>query len=854
MKPNTSNSELVILVDGSSFLFRAYHALPPLTNSKGQATGVIYGVVNMLHKLCKDYATQHVILVFDAPGKTFREEIYPAYKEHREATPKDLQSQFKPLMEFLKHMGFPIVIIDGVEADDVIGTMCRQALEHNKQVLIATGDKDLAQLVSENVTLINTMSQTILTPKTVFEKFGVQPKQFIDYLTLVGDSSDNIPGVKMCGPKTAAKWLNEFQSVEKLLQNIHKIKGKIATNLQDFLPQLPLTQQLVTIKTDVKLPKHINDLKLLSPDTEKLINLCEELEFKTWLIAIKSGTWFHGKKTNQVSSPDKSNKKIIDDNHKLITLIQKIANVSLLALSIIEKDGEITAISIATDSEHNFYLEFDNKFSLQHALASLKIVFENKKINKLGHNLKIDYQILKKHNVQLSAIKYDTMLETYLLASGTQKPQARESDAAVIFKNHLELFTKLPIPHQKILVEIEIPLLIVIAEMEYHGVLIDPIGLKKQQRILSKRIDELTQDAYKLAGAEFNINSPKQLQQILFEKLKLPHAAKTPSGQISTAESVLQELALEYELPKIILEYRGLTKLVSTYLEGLPKRMNSVTHRVHTNYQQAITATGRLSSTDPNLQNIPIRSEEGRKIRQCFVAPPHHLILAADYSQIELRIMAHISQDENLLKAFKHADDVHRATAANLFHVDLAEVTPEQRRKAKAVNFGLIYGMSAFGLSKQIDVSRHEAQQIIDQYFHQFPKVLDYMQNIRKLAHEQGYVTTLHGRQLRLTDINSQNMQARRAAERMAINAPMQGTAAEIIKSAMIALYNWIKKNPGKAYMIMQVHDELVFEVHKDHLIECQNIIKQTMEHVVKMSVPLIINIGIGNNWDEAHA
>lgn len=891
----------LILIDGSSYFFRAFHALPPLTNSKGQATGAVYGVANMIKKLIKDYQPEEIAVVFDAKGKTFRDEWYPEYKAHRPPMPQELSSQFQPLIELLQAMGLPLLIIEGVEADDVIGTLARQATEHGVPVVISTGDKDMAQLVNEHISLINTMSNYSMDIAGVREKFGVTPEQIIDYLTLIGDSVDNIPGVNKCGPKTAAKWLAEYQSLDNLIQNAHNISGKIGEYLRASIPHLPLSKRLVTIKTDVELPLTIRELIPQAPNNEQLIALIRELEFKTWLKELLG----QESKTAQAELAPATNSlyEIITTNQQFNHVLNQLENCTRFCIdtettNLDMMQAEIVGISLAIEEGKAIYIPLIHtdgtpQLNREEVLTSLKPVLENPAIEKIGQNIKYDYGMFKNHGISLNGIAYDTMLESYILNSGAGRhdmdtlalkylghktitfeeiagkgaKQLRfdeipvdkagiyaAEDADITLQLHHKLYPMMDESLRKVFHEIEMPLIAVLADMEREGVLIDPVTLQQHGNRLKERIASLEEEALQLAGRRFNLNSPKQLQEILFDEQKLPVIAKTPTGQPSTAESVLQELAFDYRLAAVILEYRGLTKLVSTYIDALPKKINPQTQRVHTSYNQAVAATGRLSSSEPNLQNIPIRSEEGRLIRTAFIASPGCVILAADYSQIELRIMAHLSQDENLLKAFANGWDIHAATASEIFQTPLEQVTHEQRRRAKAVNFGLIYGMSAFGLAKQIGVERHDAQHYIDTYFHRYPKVLEYMDRTRKQAHELGYVETLFGRRLYLPEINARNIMRQKAAERTAINAPMQGTAADIIKKTMLAIATWQNSQPNPpAKMIMQVHDELVFEVKKEELEACIRIIHNLMEQTVHLSVPLLVSIGTGPNWDAAH-
>jgi DNA polymerase I len=891
----------LILIDGSSYFFRAFHALPPLMNSKGQPTGAIYGVANMIKKLIKDFQPQELAVVFDSKGKTFRDEWYPEYKAHRPPMPEDLSSQFKPLIQLLEAMGLPILIIDGVEADDVIGTLAHQATNEGISVVISTGDKDMAQLVNAHVSLINTMSNTTMDIQGVKEKFGVMPEQIIDYLSLIGDSVDNVPGVTKCGPKTAVKWLTEYQTLENVIQHADEVTGKIGENLREAIPLLPLTKRLVTIKTDVDLPLSIHDLRPKPVDKEQLIALTREYQFKSWLKELLSDNGNGSAEQEPSSKPARY--EIIQSNEQFNQWLDWLEQCQMFCIdtettSLDIQEAEIVGISLAIHSAKAVYIPLthtDGSVQLhrEEVLSSLKPILENPEIKKIGQNLKYDYCVFKNHGIHLNGMAFDTMLESYVLNSsagrhdmdslalkylgyktitydevaGKGAKQKRfddipvsiaadyaAEDADVTLKLHQTLYPKLDQSLQSVFHDIEMPLVPVLGDMEYLGVLIDPITLKNHGDRLKERIAALEEEALALVGKPFNLNSPKQLQDILFVDQKLPVIEKTPTGQPSTAESVLQELAFDYRLAAVILEYRSLTKLVSTYIDALPKKINPKTHRVHTSYNQAVAATGRLSSSEPNLQNIPVRSEEGRLIRTAFIAPPESVILAADYSQIELRIMAHLSQDDNLLNAFAHGWDIHAATASEMFRESISEVTSEQRRRAKAVNFGLIYGMSAFGLSKQLGVERQVAQEYIDTYFKRYPKVLEYMERTRKQAHEQGYVETIFGRRLYLPEITSKNIMRRKAAERTAINAPMQGTAADIIKKTMIEIAKWQNSQTMPvAKMIMQVHDELVFEVKKERVESATPIIREFMEKTVQLSVPLIVSIGVGTNWEDAH-
>lgn len=891
----------VILIDASSYFYRAFHALPPLNNSKGQPTGAIFGVANMIKRLIKDYQPTHLAVIFDAKGKTFRDDWYPEYKAHRAPTPPDLSRQFEPLVEILGAMGLPLLIIDGVEADDVIGTLARMATEQQLPVVISTGDKDMAQLVNEHVTLINTMSSTKMDIDGVKEKFGVYPEQIVDYLTLIGDTVDNVPGVSKCGPKTAVKWLEQHLTLDNVITHAQEVSGKIGENLRESLHYLPLSKRLVTIKTDVTLPCSLQELFINPPQNDLLIKMTRELEFKTWLRELLE--------QSTPAQPEKAEVEqnlftIINSPHTFSKLLDSLnADAPLLGLELKTTSpdplqAEIVGLALAVNSYESFYIpllhqEDNNQLSSADVLGALKPIFENEKINKLGQNLKYHYQVLRKHNIDLKGIAFDTMLESYILNSSVVKhdidsltlkylghkiitleevagkgaKQRRFDEISVdsaaayaagninaIMKLHDILHPALDNSLKTVLQNIEIPLLSVLADIEYKGVLINIDTLNQHGQRLKIRMNALEKEALELAGRPFNLNSPKQLQEILFDEQKLPVISKTPSGQPSTAEAVLQELAENYRLPAVILQYRSLNKLVSTYIDALPKRVNAQTGRVHTSYNQAVAATGRLSSSEPNLQNIPVRTEEGRLIRTTFIAPAQHLILAADYSQIELRIMAHLSQDENLLKAFTMGWDIHTATASEIFQLEREEVTTEHRRRAKAVNFGLIYGMSAFGLARQLGIERQDAQRYLELYFERYPGVWNFMEQTRALARQQGYVETVFGRRLYVPEINTSNMMRRKAAERMAINAPMQGTAADIIKKAMLAVAAWQKKSSSPAAeMIMQVHDELVFEVREEAVVAVTAEVKHLMENAVHLTVPLEVSIGLGLNWDEAH-
>ncbi|MGD2117968.1 MAG: DNA polymerase I [Chromatiales bacterium] len=891
-----------ILVDGSSYLFRAYHALPPLTNSRGEPTGAIVGVINMLRKLINDYHPEYIGVVFDAPGKTFRDDIYPEYKAHRPPAPEDLKAQIDPLYEIIRTMGLPLLLIDGVEADDVIGTLATQASKLGLHTLVSTSDKDMAQLVDDHVTLVNTMSDTRLDEQGVVDKFGVRPDQIIDFLALMGDNVDNIPGVYKCGPKTAAKWLQQYDTLDGVVSHADEIKGKIGEYLRDSLEQLPLSKQLTTIKHDVELDVKPHDLKPGEANVEKLRDLYGRIEASRLLATLDEA---EAPASTEVAVD--ANYQIVTDADEFKSWLKRLKQSGLFAIdtettSLNYMQAEIVGVSFAVEAGEAAYVPVAHDYpgapeqlERDEVLAQLKPLLEDHKLKKVGQNLKYDMSVLARYDIHLQGIAFDTMLESYVYDSTATRhnmdalaekyllrktvhfediagkgakqltfnqieleqagPYAAE-DADITLQLHEYLWPKLQ-KHKSLaglLTDLEVPLLSVLSRIERNGVRIDNKLLGKQSRELAQRLHDLEQRAYELAGHPFNMGSPKQIGQVFFEELELPVVSKTSKGAPSTAEPVLQELAEQgHELPAVILEHRGLAKLKSTYVDTLPK-MIDVDGRVHTSYHQAVAATGRLSSSDPNLQNIPVRTEEGRKIRKAFIPADGHIMLAADYSQIELRIMAHLSADKGLLRAFSEGLDVHRATAAEVFGVDsLDEVTDNQRRSAKAVNFGLIYGMSAFGLAKQLGIGRAEAQGYVDLYFERYPGVREFMDRTRELAHEQGYVETLFGRRLYLPEINSRNGMRRQAAERTAINAPMQGTAADIIKRAMLAVDHWIETDRPGAKMLMQVHDELVFEIQEKQLKKCREHIRQLMQSAAELSVPLVVDVGTGGNWEEAH-
>ena len=901
------SDDTLVLIDGSSYLYRAFHALPSLSNSRGDPTGAVHGVLNMINKLVREQASEHIAVVFDAPGKTFRDEIFAEYKANRPPMPDELRLQIDPLLEAVTAMGLPLLRIEGVEADDVIGTLCRQAVKSGLDVLVSTGDKDMAQLVDDKVTLIDTMSGTVLDRNGVKKKFDVYPEQIIDYLALVGDSSDNIPGVPRVGAKTAAKWLNQYGSVAEIVKNANEITGKVGESLRENLDQLALSQQLATIKQSVKLEKKPKDLKRGKPDLEALRALYGRLELRSLLRQLDEQTG--GDATEQELPeipPRKGDYQTVLKQSAFKTWLKKIDRAALVAVdtettSLNYMQAEIVGISLAVKTGEAAYIPLGHDYPgapdqlpRDEVLAALKDFLEDPDKKKVGHHLKYDAHIFARYGIDLRGMQFDSMLESYVLNSVATRhdmdsvarkylhistihyedvagkgakqltfnqidleqasPYAAE-DADIALQLHEYLWGELRKTKSlaRLYEKIEQPLVPVLLDMEETGVLIDPKMLKTQSGELAKKMAKLEQEAHDLAGSPFNLGSPKQLQQILFEDLGLPVVRKTPKGQPSTAEDVLQELADEYELPQVILEYRTVSKLKSTYTDKLPEQISPDTGRVHTSYHQAVTATGRLSSTDPNLQNIPIRTPEGRRIRQAFIAPTGFVLLAADYSQIELRIMAHLSGDKGLLNAFAAELDIHKATAAEVFGLDPDEVTADHRRSAKVINFGLMYGMSAFGLAKQLGITRGEAQEYVDLYFERYPGVKAYMDGIRAQAHDLGYVETVFGRRLYLPEINDRNAQRRQYAERSAINAPMQGTAADIIKIAMIAVHKWIKDSGANTRMIMQVHDELVFEVSKDSAEPVRDEIVTLMSGAADLAVPLKVDTGIGANWDEAH-
>ena len=916
-----AKSDKLWLVDGSSYLYRAFYALPPLSSSTGEPTGAVLGVLNMLNRIFKEDDPQLIAVVFDAPGRTFRDDLFEQYKAHRPPMPDELRSQIAPLIEAIPALGLPMLRIAGVEADDVIGTLAERAARAGYSVVISTGDKDMAQLVNDKITLVNTMFETKLDREGVKAKFDVFPEQIVDYLALVGDSSDNIPGVPKVGPKTAAKWLNVYGSLDAIIKHAADIQGKVGESLRESLETLELSRQLATIRRDVPLDLEPSDLTRKAPDVEALTPLYKRLELNSLLRQLvgptAQGAGSRALASERVSSGGASEPgarppaplrcyEMITTSEQLKSWLDHLQKAPLFAFdtettSLDYMQAEIVGVSFCIEPGHAAYLPLAHDYpgapdqlDRKKTLARLKPLLEDAGRPKVGHHLKYDAHVLLNHGISLAGMRYDSMLESYVLNSTTtrhdmdscakhylgidtikyedvagkgakqitfnqvaleQASGYAAEDADVTLQLHRVLhgeLAKLP-PLLKLYEEIEQPLVPVLLEMEHRGTLVDRELLRVQSGELAKRLIELEADAHKSAGQPFNLDSPKQLQEILFNKLGLPAMRKTRTGQPSTAEDVLEELADKYLLPRIILEYRGLAKLRSTYTEKLPEQIDEKTGRVHTSYHQAVAVTGRLSSSDPNLQNIPIRTPEGRRIRQAFIAPRGHVLLAADYSQIELRIMAHLSGDESLRRAFIAEGDIHRATAAEVFGVEPAAVNADQRRAAKAINFGLIYGMSAFGLARQLGIERHAAQEYVGRYFGRYPGVREYMERTRALARSQGFVETIFGRRLYLPDINSRDRQAQQYAERSAINAPMQGTAADIIKRAMIKVHAWLGAKSVPAQLVMQVHDELVLEVAEPAVENVRREIALIMSGAAELAVPLKVSTGTGKNWDEAH-
>lgn len=889
----------LILVDGSSYLFRAFHALPPLTNSHGEPTNAMLGVMNMLRRLLNDYQPEYAVVVFDAKGKNFRHKLYPAYKANRVKMPDDLAVQIAPLKKMISALGLPIISIEGVEADDVIGTITQQAVQAGHPVLISTGDKDMAQLIQQHVSIVDTMKQATIDRDYIIQKWGITPEQVVDFLALVGDSADNIPGVPTVGPKTAAKWLQQYHDIDHLTQHADEITGKVGGSLRAHLDQLSMSRQLATIICDVDVAVPLADMKLRPIDVDQLLPQLRHYEFSRWLKDFTPAV-------TTTTPATATQYTCILDRQAWQTWLKKIRQAKLVAVdtettSLDAMQAKLVGVSFAVASGEAAYLPLAHDYlgvpaQLNDAitLKELKTWLEDPQIKKIGQHIKYDLKVLARHDIALQGILFDTMLASYVLEAGQNrhnldalakkhlqyemtsyeqvagkgKKQICFSEVALdtashyaaedadityrlyeIFDQQLKQNTALA----KLFYTEEMPTMHVLASMEQHGVLIDADALSHQSRDIEARLQQLEQQAFAQVGSPFNLSSPKQLQEILFSQMALPIIKKTPKGQPSTDESVLQELALSYELPQLIVEHRHLSKLKSTYTDKLPNMINAQTGRVHTSYHQAVASTGRLSSAEPNLQNIPIRSAVGRRIREAFIAPEGYQLVAADYSQVELRIMAHLSQDKRLLEAFARGEDVHRATAAEVFGKAKEDVTPEQRRRAKAINFGLMYGMSAFGLAKQLNIARDEAGLYIKVYFDRYPGVKDYMQRTRQQAMQQGFVETLYGRRLTLTEILSRQGVRRQAAERAAINAPMQGTAADIIKRAMIVIDDWLTQGNVAATMIMQVHDELVFEVRDDQVGGVSERVKELMETSSRLDVPLVVGVGVGKNWEEAH-
>ena len=892
----------LVLVDGSSYLYRAFHALPPLTTSTGQPVGAIRGVISMLNKLADSTGAERMVVVFDASGKTFRDDMYAEYKANREKMPDELREQIEPLHSIIRALGFPLLAVPGVEADDVIGTLAKQAEAAGEEVLISTGDKDLAQLVTDQVTLVNTMSDSILTPIGVEEKFGVPPERMIDFLALTGDSVDNVPGIPKCGLKTAAKWLNAYGSLDGVVESAESIGGKIGETLREHLHVLPLSKALVTIKTDCELPVGLEQLARSAPDLEQLTALYTDLELNQFLKRIQQSP--------VVNETSLATPEAIETSYELVTTPERLTfwmdqcrQAKIFALdtettSLVARHAKLVGVSLSCMAGQACYIPVGHvegkQLDMTPVLFALSGLFADCDLTMVGHNLKYDLTILETVGLLPQCRLADTMLMSYVLDAaagrhdmdslakrllgeettsyedvcGRGAKQIRFDEVALESASHyasedaditLRLYNQFverlnQVPSlQSIYQELELPVMQILREMENHGALLDVDILNAQSVTLGMRLEQLESEAQALAGRPFNLASPKQLQEILFDELQLPVLKKTPKGAPSTNEEVLQELALDYPLPKLLIEHRSLSKLKGTYTDRLPGDCDPADGRVHTSFHQAVTSTGRLSSSDPNLQNIPIRTEEGRRIRKAFIAPDGWSVMAADYSQIELRIMAHLSGDKSLVDAFARGDDIHRATAAEVFDLEPMFVTDEQRRRAKAINFGLIYGMSAFGLARQLGIERAEAAAYIDRYFERYPGVRHYMDSTRAMAHEKGYVETVFGRRLTLPDIHARQVPVRQAAERAAINAPMQGTAADIIKRAMLRVHQALATSNLGCHLLLQVHDELVFEVRNRDIDPARQLIRLEMEAAAELSVPLVVDIGSGDSWFEAH-
>lgn len=923
----------LLLVDGSSYLYRAFHAMPDLRNRQNEPTGAIQGVLNMLRRLHKDYPADYSACVFDAKGKTFRDDIYPEYKANRASMPDDLRAQIEPLFEAIKAMGWPLIVEDGVEADDVIGALAKQGASEGMKVIISTGDKDISQLVDEQITIVNTMPNAfrkgdeILDVAGVEEKFGIPPTLIVDYLILIGDTSDNVPGVEKVGPKTAVKWLKEYGSLENIVAHADEIKGVVGENLRKALPWLPKARELITIRCDVGIQENLTDLAPQTPDKPKLAELFDRFDFKSWrreldnmpdtttntmpTRSVATNTATQQMQTTDMFAPNEytanttRNYETILTNAQLDDWLNKISTAALVCFdtettSLDPMTAKIVGMSFSVEAGSAAYLPlkhdyFDapSQLNFDETLAKVKPILENPVIKKVGQNLKYDQHVLANHNIQLNGIAHDTLLQSYVFEShkshgmdalserhlgiktitfeevagkGAKQVSFNQvtvevaaeyaaEDADITLQLHEAMYPQVAADAKLdyIYSQIELPVSNILFTIERNGVLIDANMLNAQSNEIGLKLVALENQAYELAGQPFNLGSPKQLQEILFGKLGIKPLKKTPSGTPSTDEDVLQELALDYPLPKVLLEYRGLAKLKSTYSDKLPRMINPNTGRVHTSYNQAVAITGRLASSDPNLQNIPVRTQEGRRIREAFIAPQGSHIVSADYSQIELRIMAHLSQDEGMLKAFANNEDIHRATAAEIFGVDRENVDNEQRRYAKVINFGLIYGMSAFGLAQNLNIERSAAQSYIERYFARYPGVRQYMQETREIAKQNGYVETYFGRRLWVPEINSSNGMRRAGAERAAINAPMQGTAADLIKLAMIAVQNWLTSEKLNTKLIMQVHDELVLEVPDNELALVREKLPELMQNVAKLDVPLLAEVGVGSNWESAH-
>ena len=922
----------LLLVDGSSYLYRAFHAMPDLRNRQNEPTGAIQGVLNMLRRLHKEYPADYSACIFDAKGKTFRDDIYPEYKANRASMPDDLRAQVTPLHEAIKAMGWPLIMEEGVEADDVIGALAKQAEREGVRVIISTGDKDIAQLVNEHVTIVNTMSNEVLDIAGVINKFGLPPERIVDYLILIGDTSDNVPGVEKVGPKTAVKWLTQYGTLENIVANADSITGVVGENLRKALPWLPTARELITIRCDVGIQESLSDLAPRVMDKNKLAELFEHFDFKSWrreldtmggepisttplIMPTSSDDLFAPTSGSITATPTETtvdftpvtsrNYATILSEADLDLWLNKISQAALVCFdtettSLDPMTAKIVGMSFSVEAGSGAYLPlthdyFDAPEQLNFAatLAKVKPILENPIVKKVGQNLKYDQHVLANHGVALKGIAHDTLLQSYVFEShkthnmddlamrhlgiktisfdevagkGAKQvgfnqvtvevaAEYAAEDADITLQLHQAMCPVVQADEKLnfIYSEIEMPSREVLFTIERNGVLIDQGMLNRQSNEIGMKLMDLGKQAFELAGQPFNLGSPKQLQEILFGKLGIKPTKKTPSGAPSTDEDVLQELALDYPLPKVLLEYRGLAKLKSTYTDKLPKMINAQTGRVHTSYNQAVAITGRLASSDPNLQNIPVRTAEGRRIREAFIAPAGSVIVSADYSQIELRIMAHLSQDEGMLSAFANNEDIHRATAAEIFGCDRETVSNEQRRYAKVINFGLIYGMSAFGLAQNLNIERSAAQSYIERYFARYPGVRAYMQDTREVAKQKGYVETYFGRRLWVPEINSSNGMRRAGAERAAINAPMQGTAADLIKLAMIAVQNWIAAQQLNTKLIMQVHDELVLEVPEAELDLVKNMLPQLMQNVANLDVPLLAEVGVGSNWEAAH-